>query len=999
MPERIIKFTVGNREVPVTWYEDRNPTLAELSELDSLIRKKYGLHNKSQSDYWTKLESFAKKNGFTVTGKNETIGHNEGSRHYDGFAIDVRTKDKDNDAIDEFMRKARAAGIRVVDERVRPKGQKVWSAQHLHLEVADIGKLESVLAPKPPRQKTQPNQKAQPGTAFDAVFKPQSNPLLDKILPKPLFPAEQPQPDFSVYGNDAPDYLKRHEQLQKLSQEQRDKFWVQHKGSIEYAMKQVDDAFGDNINRAKRMVIKDFLMRFGDGQISDGAVSLALELANEGKYVKLQALTKPDKAQDQLPFTIADYIVAKRNGVPVPTKNKESLQPDTLRDAGSLLVSQADKMLKKYLGLTQEEIDNPKTLASFTTMLSQPTKRLKELDEVGDPFNNMVAAAMPENKIAGFLATPGIAFTIFPDAVIDSIGKNVYGRRSGDTLLDKDLQKNDFIQFGKAVFQIGKYFLPGGPTAIGADTSYMVSRSLQVGPVAAAAETMEGMLKSVHVFEPGIGKGEAAGRLVNAVLMGYGAKIGYDKTKQSIDFLNQVSDVQKKLNSNPDLDGSFNKAQVFKLLQDSEKWADQYIRYQQQLGRDTHAGVYFANVHTAYQAAKQFNVSLGELTPEVRSPGSTATDRVDTSKIEYNLGFIPHPDGRVVGIVVADPQIGMLQAKIHELAAQLNLGKIDEATYKAEVKAIQAQRKELREKFGEDEILYVELDPERQALYDKANDEYRDFIEVINELEKEGNIGKAEALKEKQTAIIDLHKKHREITGHYMLDEVPEGTYDQAPIVATEPAGDYHSRSGSMPFDKNLFPANWDKVQNANEISYLDWVKEIWEAYNGEKALESMVPDAATLKQKLIEKWGYTDREAELSAVIADAQAEIWAAERFGADKVGTMKEMWFRTRIQDVLAPFESKPRDGNEVLNQPTEGFADFGEGFESWYYSGGSAYKFLNDKGDIEPMIFYGLHAEGVDRATNLGVYTNLGVGHLYGLDPINLTDRLSNLLHQI
>jgi hypothetical protein len=84
------------------------------------------------------LIDFAKANKFDVT---STTGgkHNVGSKHYKGRAIDVRTKNKTPEQINQFMALARKAGFRVLDERVRPKGQKKWDGEHLHVELMKKG--------------------------------------------------------------------------------------------------------------------------------------------------------------------------------------------------------------------------------------------------------------------------------------------------------------------------------------------------------------------------------------------------------------------------------------------------------------------------------------------------------------------------------------------------------------------------------------------------------------------------------------------------------------------------------------------------------------------------------------------------------------------------------------------------------------------------------------------------------------------------------------------
>ena len=90
------------------------------------------------------LVEFAKEQGFFVT--STTKGkHNANSPHYAGMAIDVRTKTRSAQEIGEFIAAAIKAGYRVVDERVRPAGQKVWKGAHLHLETNN--RRESTLNP------------------------------------------------------------------------------------------------------------------------------------------------------------------------------------------------------------------------------------------------------------------------------------------------------------------------------------------------------------------------------------------------------------------------------------------------------------------------------------------------------------------------------------------------------------------------------------------------------------------------------------------------------------------------------------------------------------------------------------------------------------------------------------------------------------------------------------------------------------------------------------
>jgi hypothetical protein len=93
------------------------------------------------------LAKFAVAKGFYVTSTRGGT-HNPGSAHYQGRAIDVRTKDKTPAQVAQFIDKAKAAGIVVRDERTRPLNQKVWSGPHLHLEVPRAGGHRAVSPPR-----------------------------------------------------------------------------------------------------------------------------------------------------------------------------------------------------------------------------------------------------------------------------------------------------------------------------------------------------------------------------------------------------------------------------------------------------------------------------------------------------------------------------------------------------------------------------------------------------------------------------------------------------------------------------------------------------------------------------------------------------------------------------------------------------------------------------------------------------------------------------------
>jgi hypothetical protein len=72
--------------------------------------------------------------GWTVTSEMGG-GHNAHSRHYVGKAIDVRTRGKNEFDIAILFTVLQEEGYTVIDERVRPKGQRVWKGSHVHIQV------------------------------------------------------------------------------------------------------------------------------------------------------------------------------------------------------------------------------------------------------------------------------------------------------------------------------------------------------------------------------------------------------------------------------------------------------------------------------------------------------------------------------------------------------------------------------------------------------------------------------------------------------------------------------------------------------------------------------------------------------------------------------------------------------------------------------------------------------------------------------------------------
>lgn len=63
--------------------------------------------------------------------------HNTGSKHPKGKAVDVSVKFKNDLDVMTLTELLEGQGYGVKDERIRPEGQAVWSAPHLHLFIRD----------------------------------------------------------------------------------------------------------------------------------------------------------------------------------------------------------------------------------------------------------------------------------------------------------------------------------------------------------------------------------------------------------------------------------------------------------------------------------------------------------------------------------------------------------------------------------------------------------------------------------------------------------------------------------------------------------------------------------------------------------------------------------------------------------------------------------------------------------------------------------------------
>lgn len=95
-------------------------------------RVKSSKTNINLKDEMSDALDIAAKYGLVITAGSDGK-HNVGSAHYDKMAIDIRTNGVSPALVAVAMQEFRDAGYYVKDERVRPKGQKEWSAAHFHV--------------------------------------------------------------------------------------------------------------------------------------------------------------------------------------------------------------------------------------------------------------------------------------------------------------------------------------------------------------------------------------------------------------------------------------------------------------------------------------------------------------------------------------------------------------------------------------------------------------------------------------------------------------------------------------------------------------------------------------------------------------------------------------------------------------------------------------------------------------------------------------------------
>jgi hypothetical protein len=93
-----------------------------------------GVSNADCNADYSDLSKMVRAMGWTVTSEMGG-GHNAHSKHYRGKAVDVSVRKRTQFHIDILTEVMAKWGYRVLDERVRPRGQRVWGGPHLHIDI------------------------------------------------------------------------------------------------------------------------------------------------------------------------------------------------------------------------------------------------------------------------------------------------------------------------------------------------------------------------------------------------------------------------------------------------------------------------------------------------------------------------------------------------------------------------------------------------------------------------------------------------------------------------------------------------------------------------------------------------------------------------------------------------------------------------------------------------------------------------------------------------
>jgi len=147
--QSLTNYQTDLNSIAKQWNELNSESRAVRDAIRTLPERQGGISN----DH-VMLRKLVESRGFVVTDGYATKGHNPGSKHYVGKAVDVRTKDRSDAEIEAFIQEMKALGVKVVDERKGPpRPGMTWTNEHLHLEFdTNIGTSKPKQGQSKPKQ-------------------------------------------------------------------------------------------------------------------------------------------------------------------------------------------------------------------------------------------------------------------------------------------------------------------------------------------------------------------------------------------------------------------------------------------------------------------------------------------------------------------------------------------------------------------------------------------------------------------------------------------------------------------------------------------------------------------------------------------------------------------------------------------------------------------------------------------------------------------------------
>jgi hypothetical protein len=370
----------------------------------------------------------------------------------------------------------------------------------------------------------------------------------------------------------------KYDRLLNPTPEEKQQQWEADKrkpGTRAYTRDQINKSL-PTATTVQKDIVYNFLDKASGSTISPSLFQRAKQLASEGKW---NLMRSPSDVANELPFTMADYVVARRNyeggakDASVAAKHDwtpetENVDEPNIPAHGSRIPFEvARRVLASKLKFDPNDPKFGRFVQSFWK-LSGDTRTVEDVPKLS-AYKQLLSDSASDNPFATYASASANALRIAPATLQDTAAKAM-GFHEGEVLDMPEVQDDPVGKIGSTVYQAAKYSIPGAaPFVVGSDVAGMIGHAADVGPIRAFSDTVNGILQSAYFWDPSIDGYEKAGRFMNALMLGYGIKHGYTKAGEIIDRASVVNELSKKLN--------VSLLAANKLLLDAEDHAQRYI--------------------------------------------------------------------------------------------------------------------------------------------------------------------------------------------------------------------------------------------------------------------------------------------------------------------------------------------------------------------------------------------------------------------------------------